>query len=480
MTTTTAGSPKQGFSRFVRDSAVYSIGTVVGKAAALLILPIVTRALGPNEYGELEVISTLMSACTSILILGLDVAVTRTFPALDEAGRRRMFGTWIAIGLAITVPFAAILALARAPLSDLFFDYQNMAEEIALAGMFVVVTTLQLITLTVLRNQGQAGRFAIITGGTLVTNAVLVVLFLQREDAVRSVLLANVLSQGIGAVVGLALTHRRLRGRPSMDTARGLLRLGLPLVPASIALLGGEVMYRTILFNLSSDTEAGYFGIAVRFSSISVLVVMGLQTAWHPRAFAALGSPGGLRLIATDAQRILALIAVSAVAVSLVAPSAIVVVSGEAFAGAGAAVGWMLVWALVFGVYQIVTIPSAIDERMGDIGISGSVGTGVAVLLTVVLAGPHGAAGTAAAMTVGQVVSVFVALRLARKRAAVPFAAPRMISLAIIAVAVILVATLHGGLLVRVALGGAFGLALIAEGSLAGVSDIARRRLTRR
>lgn len=479
MTATAAERPKQGFTRFVRDSAVYSIGTVIGKAAALLILPIVTRALGPNEYGELEVISTLMSACTSILILGLDVAVTRTFPSLDEAGRRRMFGTWIAIALAITLPFAAVLAFARAPLSDIFFDYQNMAEEIALAGLFVVVTTIQLITLTVLRNQGRAGRFAIITGGALIANAVLVVLFLQREDAVRSVLLANVISQALGAMVGLGMTHRRLRGRPSVDTARGLLRLGLPLLPASIALLGGEVLYRTILFNLSSDAEAGYFGIAVRFSSVSVLVVMGLQTAWHPRAFAALAAPDGLQSIAADAQRILALIALSAVAVSVVAPSAVVFVSGEAFAGAGAAVGWMLVWALIFGVYQIVTIPSAIDERMGDIGFSGTVGTGIAVLLTVVLAGPHGAAGTAAAMTVGQAVAVLVALRLARKRADVPFAAVRMISLAAAAIVIILVATFQGGVLIRVALAGAFVVALVAEGSLAGATDLVRRRNVR-
>ena len=479
MTTPAVAPRESGFSRFVRDSAVYSIGTVIGKAAALLILPIVTRALGPNEYGELEVISTLMSACTSILILGLDVAVTRTFPTLDEAGRRRMFGTWIAVSMAITVPFAAALALGRAPLSDLFFDYQNMAEEIALAGAFVVVTSLQLITLTVLRNQQRAGRFAAITGGTLVVNAILVVVFLHREDAVRSVLLANVISQGLGAIAGLWITRRSIVGRPSSSTARGLLRLGLPLVPAAAALLGGEVLYRTILFNLSSDIEAGYFGIAVRFASISVLVVMGLQTAWHPRAFAALNDPDGLASIAVDARRILALIAIASVSVALIAPSALVVVSGEAFAGAGAAVGWMLVWALAFGIYQIVTIPSAIDERMGDIGLSGTLGTAVAVVLTLALAGSHGAAGTAAAMTAGQVVAVVVALALTRRRVAVPFATQRMGIMAAAATAVMLAVTFESALALRGALAVGFGAVVVADGSLAGVGSLLSRARSR-
>ena len=475
MTSSAVAPQKKGFSRFVRDSAVYSIGTVIGKAAALLILPIVTRALGPDEYGELEVISTLMSACTSILILGLDVAVTRTYPTLGEEGRRRMFATWIAISMAITVPFATILALGRAPLSDLFFDYQNMAEEIALAGAFVVVTSLQLITLTVLRNQERAGRFAAITGGTLIVNAILVVIFLRREDAVRSVLLANVISQGLGALAGLWMTRRSIGGRPSPATGQSLLRLGLPLVPAAAALLGGEVLYRTILFNVSSDIEAGYFGIAVRFASISVLVVMGLQTAWHPRAFGSLNDPDGLSSIAVDAQRILALIAIASVSVALVAPSALVVVSGEAFAGAGAAVGWMLVWALVFGIYQIVTIPSAIDERMGDIGLSGTLGTGVAVVLTLALAPAHGAAGTAAAMTIGQVVGVAVALSLTRRRVAVPFAARRMSLIAATATAVMLVGTFQTSVAVRAVLGIAFLAVLVADGSLVGARSLVRR-----
>ena len=248
MTATAATGPRQGFSRFVRDSAMYSIGTVVGKAAALLILPVVTRSLGPRQYGELEVLSTLMSAATSILILGIDVAATRMYPTLDEPARQRMFATWMAIGGLLTLPFALGLALARAPISDALFDYQNMAEEVALAGMFVVVTTGQLIALTVLRNQGRAGRFAMITGGALMVNAVLVVVLLQREEAVRSVLLANVISQGLAAIVGLWMTRRALVAVPSVRAGRDLLRLGLPLVPASIALLLGEVLHRTILF----------------------------------------------------------------------------------------------------------------------------------------------------------------------------------------------------------------------------------------
>ncbi|MEM9520919.1 MAG: oligosaccharide flippase family protein [Actinomycetota bacterium] len=465
--------PVQGFSRFVRDSAMYSIGTVVGKAAALLILPIVTRSLGPRQYGELEVLSTLMSACTSILILGLDVAVTRTYPLLDESARRRMFASWMAMGGLLTVPFALGLALARAPISDWLFAYQNMAEEVALAGMFVVVTTGQLIALTVLRNQGRAGRFALITGGALMINAVLVVVFLQREEAVRSVLLANVISQGIAAVAGLWMTRRAIVAVPSIRASRDLLRLGLPLVPASIALLFGEVLHRTILFAQSSDVEVGFFGIAVRFASITVLVVMGFQTAWQPRAFAAFEEPDGLRSIAIDARRILAVVCLSAVAGAVLAPDAVRLVGGDAFAGATSAVGWMMIWALAFGGYQIVTMPSAIDQRMGDIGLSGAFGTLIALAINQSISADYGAAGTAAAMTVGQVLAIALALGLSRRRVVIPFANAPMLVVSASAVAVILVSTVGAaGVTVRAIGFLGFGAVLVIDGSLIGARQL--------
>ena len=54
-----------------------------------------------------------------------------------------------------------------------------------------------------------------------------------------------------------------------------------------------------------------------------------------------------------------------------------------------------------------------------------------------------------------------------------------MLCLTLASVAVILVATLHGGLMVRAMLGAGFVVAVIAEGSLAGAADLVRRRNVR-
>jgi O-antigen/teichoic acid export membrane protein len=470
ITATQTSPPSRGFSRFVRDSAVYSMGTVVGKAAALVVLPVVTRTLGPAEYGQLEVLSTVMSAVTSILVLGLDVAVTRTYPTLDEVHRRRMFGAWMAIGLLITVPFAAVVTVGRAQVSDLLFGHQTMTDEVALVGLFVVVMTIRILSLTALRNQNRASSFALITGGSLVLNAVFVVVLLDWDPSVRSVLLANVASQSLGAAGGLWLARRSVFGRPDRVIAERILRLGFPLVPAALALWAGEVLHRTILLGASSDAQVGFFGIAVRFASITVLVVIGFQTAWHPRAFAAISDGDGLAVVASDGRKILTLVAMSAVLVAIVTPEAVILVSGDAFSGASAAVGWMLVFALTFGAYQVLSIPSAIDGRLGDIGLTGTIGTAVAIGANFMLSPHYGAAGAAAAMTIGQLLAVVLIVAVNRRRVRVPFAIAPMARLMSAAAAVVLMSTLGpDGPAYRVLAGLVFLGVVVIDGSVRGL-----------
>ena len=409
----------------------------------MLILPIVSRTLTPGPFGRLDVLTTLASALTSVLMLGLDVASTRMFADLDEFGRRRLFGTWLAIGLVLTAPLGLALAMSGNQVSLLLFDSSRLAVGVGLVGAFIVAATLQLIALTVLRNTARPLAFAVVSGGSLALNAFLVVLFLHWNPTVQSVLLANVISQAAGAALGLVLTRTHLRGRPNRAIGVRLARLGLPLVPSVAAFWLGELIHRIILLDAAGDAEVGLFGVAVRFASVTIMVVLGFQTAWQPRAFDMIHREGGLAAIAVDGARILAIVALSGAAIAAIAPEAVVWVSGEEFQSAVPAVGWMLSFAVGFGVYQIVTMPSAIDERLGDIGLSSAIGIAAAISMNLMVAGRFGAAGTAGAMAFGQWVAVGYAVVMARSRTRVPFDVLRTAIMTCTAIGVILVLASH-------------------------------------
>ncbi len=440
-----AAPSRQGFGRLARDSALYAAGSVVGKAVGLILLPFFTRMLSPSAFGQYDVLSTLQSAVTSVLLLGLNVAATRLFVDLRPNDQRRMFSTWLTIAVAVLVPCVAVFVFARSLLSDVLFGNVSLSTALALSGAAVAGSTLQLVGLTALRNHRRPGAFAAVSGGSLVLNGALVIALVPDRPTATTVIAAMAISMCMGAVGALFVAAPYFGGRPDRSIATRLLVLGLPLVPAVAATWIAEFANRAILLGRAGAREVADFSVATRFASIAMLVVLGFQLAWQPAAFADSKQRGGLERIAVDGRRIMVGVAATTVGIAVVSPELIRVVSGATYLAALPALGYALVFAIAFVGYQVATMPSAISAQMRDIGISSVVAAGTGVVLCLWWAGRWGGAGAAAATAVGQLVGTGVAIGIGRLRAPVPFPWFRMLGVCGAAGAVALASTQTAG-----------------------------------
>jgi O-antigen/teichoic acid export membrane protein len=437
---------RPGFRRLARDSAVYASGSVAGKAIGLLLLPIVTRLLGPADFGRLDVLTTLHSAATSVLLLGLDTGATRLYADLDAQARRRLFGSWLALTGVVVVPFGLTLVLSREVVSRLLFDTDDYSSAVAFTAMAITGAMVQLVTLTVLRNQGRPPAYAVVSAGSLLVNGALVVTLLAWRPEVTVVLAALAVSTWVGACVGLTVAGRRSFGRPDLRLSRDLLVLGLPLLPAVAATWVAEFANRAILLHTAGPIEVGYFSVAARFGSVALLLVVGFQIAWQPRAFA-----GGerdldaLRRVAADGHRIMVVVGAGVVILAVGSPELVRLAAGPGFAAALPAVGLSLVFALGLAAYHVVTMPSALSRRMRDLGLAASVAAAVGVALNCWWSPAWGSAGTAGAVAVGQFAGVAVGLHLARSQAPVPYEMTRLVLVVLGAAGAVLIATVPDG-----------------------------------
>lgn len=433
---------RSGFGRLARDSALYAVGSVVGKVVGLVLLPFLTRTLSPAEFGRYDVLSTLQSAVTSVLLLGLDVAATRLFVDLRAQEQRRMFASWLTLVAALLVPCTAVFLLARSALSTSLFGTTGLSTAIALTGVAIVGSALQLVGLTALRNHRRPGAFAAVSGGSLLLNGILIVALVPSRPTVTTVLAAMALSMCMGAVAALFVAAPYLSGRPDRHIAARLLSLGIPLVPAVACTWIAEFANRAILLDRAGADQVAYFSVASRFASLSLLVVLGFQLAWQPAAFADSTRRGGLQRIAVDGRRIMVGVAATAVAIAVVSPELIRLASGSVYLAALPALGYALVFTLAFAGYHVATMPSAISARMRDLGISAVVAALTGVLLCLWWSTRWGGAGAAAAVAVGQLVGTGLAFGLGRLRAPVPFQWPRILAVCAAAAGISLAATL--------------------------------------
>jgi O-antigen/teichoic acid export membrane protein len=410
-----------GFRRLTRDSLVYGLGTLSGKAMGLLLLPVLARALSRDDYGLLDVLWSLGTGIAGILLFGLDAAAVRLY--FDETLRDRasLLATW-GVMLAATAGSAAlVLVFAASGIAQWAYGPNGDPSAPLVLALIVPATLTNYFAVTVLRTAGRPVAYAAVSITTFVLyGGTVIALALGGRASVVTTMGAWGISLALASVLGLALLRSTLVGRVRRHTATRLLRYGLPLAPVLALTLASDFVHRAILLSAGGAAEVAHLTVALRFASLEALLISAFQLAWQPRVFSMGTTDFALHRIATDARRFLGLAAAASLALALVMPAVVPIVAGEPYRVAVATVGWCLSAALLAAAYAMAATPSAIAKRPGDITRSTVAGISMAVVANIVLAPRLGSIGTGVALVIGQAVAILVVFLSSRRALSLP------------------------------------------------------------
>lgn len=453
-----------GFARFSGQSATFALGSVAGKVTGLLLVAVLVRLLQPAEFGSMDVLMSLGSALTVPLLLGLDVATLRLyFDRPDRKERRTLIATSLLIVLGVTLVAGAIVVLGSAAISDALFGSTRLQPAVVAVAVSVVAVAIQAMVLTVLRAQSRAGVYAAFSGGFYAFYAILAVtlLVVWRADA-TAMLIAYAVSAVLAAAVGVLLVRDEAVGRPAWSAGRALLRLGLPLTPAVVAVYVADFANRTILLGAGGADEVGYLGVALRFSSVAALAGVGFRLAWQPRAFS-LGwsSPARVRL-AADARWIIAILCGSVTVVAVASPEIVELLSGGRYSAALSPLAFSLVAVVLASLAMVASLSSSVAKATQELAAASVANVGVAIALNLVLAPSLYATGTALAMAGGWLAELGALLVFGMRRPLLPFSWLRAGGLStVVGIAVVGLLATNAPPLVRLSVG-ALTLGVIA------------------
>jgi O-antigen/teichoic acid export membrane protein len=417
------GLARAGLGAMSRTSALFAAGALSGKVIGLIMLPILTRMLTPAEVGNLDVLMTLTNTLLVTIQLGLDVAALRLyFDQPTREAQRALLRTWFAITMSVSVATGLVIFELAPVVSSALFSSPDLQLALVAVSVAVVAGSAQTILLTVLRARAQAGRYALVNVTTLVLYAVLATTLLVHWRADPT---AVITGWAIALVVvmgtGTFLLRRDLIGRPAGAPTRRLLRLGLPLAPAIIGTLISEFLIRFVLLKVSGSDQVAYFTVGNRFASVAALSLAVLQLAWVPRAYAVAASaaPEARGAIGREGTWIIALVALSVLAIATGSRAIVEVAAGPGYEAALPPLSMALLGVLGAAVYLVASMPSAVGRATEDLSLATGLAAVVGIVGTAALASVFGASAAAGSQAAGQMVAVVAVAILGRRRASI-------------------------------------------------------------
>jgi len=361
-------------------SIIYGLGSVLLRSLNLLVLPLYTHYLTPEDYGIVAIGASLTALLSLIMPLSLYSAIVPFFfEKMSEANRRRMMGTiWIAM-LAGGLLISLLLELLGTRFFDVVFPQLSFEPygRIAIWSAFFVVFSFLPLNLYQAKEKPQS--FIFWTSATLVLTVALTIFFVVfLEYGAYGYLLGTLVANIVMAIPFTIVIFRDIDFKVDFSYLKKALVFSLPLLPHSIANWVLAVSDRAILQFYVSVSALGIYSLGYTFGMIQILIGVSMTQAWIPFLFKRIADEGESsepRLARIITYYVLFL-SIVAIGLSLFSKEVIYILTTESFHSASEIVPIVVIAYLWNGLYiiplnflflkkktslvPIVTIPAAL------------------------------------------------------------------------------------------------------------------------
>lgn len=266
-------------------SFIFMLGGLASKLVGFLLIPVYTRYLTPADYGILELLFVSLEVVTIFAVLGVDSGL---FKALsfdagnDEEKKEAVSSAYYFILVASALIFGSLILFVR-PISSLLLkdtgDYSELLMFLFIAGFLKANS---IIPFKILRANLESIKYTLISLlGFLISVSLNIYFIVGLGKGLAGIVYSDVISALVVLLVNTILVRPWIVFRFCWDNLAKMLRFGLPLIPAVLALQVINISDRYFLEHLSTTHQLGLYSLGNKFSSIlNFIFLTPFMTAW--------------------------------------------------------------------------------------------------------------------------------------------------------------------------------------------------------
>lgn len=385
--------------RLSSDTISYGIGKLGEGVAALVLIPVLTRAFAPAEFGIWDITMTFFLLSATTASLGLEPALAAVyFQTLDEDRKRLTASTSITFRLLSSMAVAVPIFILAPRISAIIFGTSEHAIYFRLIAGAIPFFLAANIFKQLLRLDFAPWRFNIVGAGYAVTYAGLAVfLVLRLKMGVGGVFVGILVSAVIFSLVGGVFAARHFSLQFSGQALKDMLAFGLPLMPLLFASWVIDFSDRYFLSRMASLEEVGIYSVGARISSMIILFSTSFQMAWGPFALSIQHEDDAKDRYSRGLMLYLCAALAGATGIVVFARPILVLLTQPKYYEAGRVIAPLVLSTVAYGAFQIANIGLIITRRIALSSVAIAAGAVLNVGLNFLLIPRFGMMGAAIA-----------------------------------------------------------------------------------
>ena len=219
---------ESSYQKFTKEVVVLGIMTALVSIGDVILLPLLTKTLGAQEYGIWSQVQATLGFIVPLAGLGLPFAMVRFLAAeKDRKTIREGFYSIVTVVLLGNLVISLVLILFPGLIADYFFD--GMQQAVRLTGLLVLAFALNGVFLAFFRTFRRVKTYALLNVARAFTEIGVIAALVLNGHGVLSAILALLAIRTILFLVALFLVGSKIGvKRPAFSGMKTYLRFSLP------------------------------------------------------------------------------------------------------------------------------------------------------------------------------------------------------------------------------------------------------------
>ena len=346
----------------IKQTCLYALSIGLMRGISLLMLPLVARYLSPNEFGEVELLSSIAILGSVMVGLGLEDALYRFVGKEKDENKRKHVA-----GLIFTLAFAVGILFFLIMIPVIWYLESHTSISISIFSIKLVIAILAVegiiaIPLGWLRIRDRALIFCFFNVFRVFIQAILTILLLQKDYGVDAVFIAG-LTGALLQAIGLSIVHIHDTGFYfNKKTAKNIIMYSLPLVGSGLLAFGLNGFDRWVILDTLSLIDVAIYGIAAKFAIGLTILMQPFGMWWMPRRFILLNEINGQDNVLRYSILGLLLLVFLMLIIGLISPWIINMIMPKSYAQSGVFLVGMLIIVAIKEACELINIGCFIDK----------------------------------------------------------------------------------------------------------------------
>lgn len=269
---------------FFRDSAIYTLPSLISRGLSFFLFPLYTQVLSPSDYGAFDILVVFGNLITLTVALEISQGVARYYTEEKDPHKKILYAStsfWFSLMsyflfMIVSLVFSTTLTGWLLEETSWTGIFQLYSVHIFLYGLFCLIQNQ-------FRWEFRSKTYSLISIiVTFTTAGVSVYLAYFLEWGIYGILYGLISGSLVGCLYGLWNLRNTYQFKFESSYLKEMIRFSAPLIPSSIAVFLSLYIDRLMINHYLSLEEVGIYGIGYRLASIVGLLMIGFKGALTP------------------------------------------------------------------------------------------------------------------------------------------------------------------------------------------------------